>query len=284
MRAAVADERVEPHEDDVVVAEDGSQRLEVEEPRIPRPTDLVAPKGRRVEDDRPALGDPVSASDRGRLRGAPALVEQDVGARDPELGAEPIQRQAEGLGVGRCDAVARDEAQVVVGMDAHVAKDGRARPEGLAGQAVPEPLQRPAGVPDLDDPRPPARADRVDREVVVVHHEQAGRGEVIAGDDAPPAPRSTRPRAPAVDRWARVVTLTSGACSGDPVTDRGEVAAEHVGVAGGQDDPPPDGAQRAEREADADEPDPDEDDEIRHGPAISWSMIRSVAEPPLGGR
>ena len=115
--------------------------------------DAVAAEGRRVEDDPAIVGQAVALADRGARPGQPLLPEEDVRPRDPEARHEPLERLAERLGVERRGRLRGDQADVVVRVDPDPAGERLVHPERLVEHAVADLLERPAGVPGLDDGR-----------------------------------------------------------------------------------------------------------------------------------
>ena len=130
-------------------------------------------------------------------------------------------------------------------------------------------------MPGLDDRRPATGPDDIDREEVVVHDEDAGRGEIPAGDDGPP-----RGDDPATKAAARPVGQRDDddlrVTGREVVADGREVAAEARRVRGGEHDP------RAERQpgpgakTEPHEQDAEAEDEVAHRGRMSWSITRSV--------
>ena len=165
--------------------------------------DAVAAEGRGVEDDPAAVGQAVAAADGLAGAGQPLLAEEDVGPRDPEARHEAVERLAEGLRVMRRGGLRGDQADVVVRVDPHPAGERLVDPERLVEHAVADLLERPARMPGLDDRRPGARLDDVDREEVVVDDEHPRRwpgGRRRRPPATPRRPGRVRPT-PADGRW-----------------------------------------------------------------------------------
>ena len=261
---------MQPDEHDVVLAERLAEDVEVEVVGRPGVGHAVAPERRRVEDDPLAGGQRVSTADVLARPGEPLLAEEHVGPRDPEARHEALQRLAERLRIVRRGGLRRDETDVVVGMDPDPAGQRLVHPERLVEDAVADLLERAAGVPGLDDRRPPARLDDIDREEVVVHDEHARRGQIAAGDDGMPSRGDASARA---DR--RPVgeddDLDLGVPSGQIGGDGGQVPADPRRMGSRQDDPGAQPASPEDGEGGPDQGDPDGQDEPAHRVLIDRS-------------
>ncbi len=165
-------------------------------------------------------------------------------------------------------------------MDGDPVRERLVGPERLVEHAVADLLERPGGVPRLDDRGPVARPDDVDGEEVVVDDEDPRGRQVIGGHDGlprrpdPPACASGRAMGDGHDR-------DLGVARREVVRDRCQVAGQHRRVRRGQHDPPPERQVPRIRERDADEDDADGQDDAAHrtgtaGPRMSWSITRSV--------
>ncbi len=266
---------MEPDEQDVVLAEDRAHDVEVEIVGRVRGRDRVAAERRRVQDHPPAVGQPVAPADRLARPCQPLLAEEDVRARDPEPPLEPLERLPEGLGVVRRRRLRGDQADVVVRVDPDPLGQLLVRPERLVEQAVADLLERPAGVPGLDDRRAAARVDDVDREEVVVHDEHARGGEVVARDQRlaegrdPATQAPCRPACEDDHRDLRVARLQI-------VPDRHQVAGQRGRMGRREDDPRAERQETGVREGEPDGDDPDGEDEALHRARTSWSMTRSA--------
>ena len=156
-------------------------------------------------------------------------------------------------------------------MDPDPAGQRLVHPERLVEDAVADLLERAAGVPGLDDRRPRARLDDVDREEVVVDDEDARGRQVAAGDDGVPGGGDASAHA---DR--RPVgeddDLDLGVPGGQIGGDRGQVPADPRRMGGGEDDRGrAGGVRRKTAKAVRTQGDPDGQDEAAHRVLIERS-------------
>ncbi len=247
----------------------------VAEPRRGR---VVAAERRRVQDDAAPVGDRVAPAHVVGRPGHPLGTEQDVRARDPEVRAEAFGRLPERVGEMRDHRGRGHETDVVVGVDRHAIGEGLVRPEGLVEHAVAELLEGAAGVPDLHDRRARPRPDDIDRQEVVVDHEQPRRREEMPGAHGLPQHRDA-----AADRAPREGgqrdDLDRRPARRELGGDAREVAADRVRVGRGQHDAAPHRPATADREAETGRPHPDGDAGEPHRPRMTSSMTRSVEDP-----
>ena len=249
---ARADERMRAKEHDVIVAEGVTECAEVEVGRVPGDGDPLAAERRRVQDHPAAVWDRVPPANLGSDQRLPLVVEEEVRAGDSEAGREPLPRSSECLRVERREAVGRDEAQIVVGVHGDRAGVLLVRPEPRVEHAVAELLERPAGVPDLDEGGTPPRPDDVHREEVVVDDEEPGGREVEARPQG--MDRRSRQLAPTTARpECELDHVDIRARRSDAVANPRQVPGDSRPVSGREHDPWPDGQEPAGEEAEADE-------------------------------
>ena len=179
----------------MVAAERRVQQLHVEVAGVARRGDRRAAERGGVEDHPPSLRHAVATPERARPPGGPGLVEEEVGAGDPEVGDEALERLAERLGVVRGDRHRRHEADRVARVDRRPAHALLVRAEGPVEDAVAELLERAAGVPGLDVDGAGSGPHDGHREEVVVDDRHALAREVVPGAHGLPRRAEARPPA-----------------------------------------------------------------------------------------